>query len=490
MTLMTGKEYLESIQDGRLIHLDGELVGNAVADPRCRGAAMAIAQLYDMQHDASKRDVLTYTDTETGSVHPRAFKIPRTLQDLQLRHQAFRMNMEPSFGMMGRAPDFLNAWLAALAAGAEVFDKSRHSRNFADNVRNYYRYVRDNNLTLTHVLVNPQPDRSKPVWEQAPGQDIALKITRETGEGFYVSGSRMVGTLALYAHEVLVMPSSVKPNSPAADVYCFGFAAPLATKGLHLISRSSLTPRTGASERDYPLSSRFEENDAVLVFEDVFVPWERTFFYRDAELASNYGRSTFCGAHAVHQVLVRSLVKTEFLAGLAQEVSAAVNGDAIPEVQQQLCEIYMMIESLSAVLYKAEHEYVKTPFDSVAPNQQVLAAGQIDFYEKFTRMIEILRSLTAGAMVAAPSIAELQGPASELIQRHCVAANRDAERWVQLLRLVIDTAMSGFGSRQQIYEKYYQGPPHMVRAMYARNYPRRAELSRRINDALDVLLAA
>ena len=490
MTLLTGSQYLASINDGRMIHLDGGLVTNVMEDPRTSGAARAMAHLYDMQHDPEKKGILTYVDEETGQSHPRSFKHPRTLEDLTLRHQAFRMNMEPSCGMMGRAPDFLNAWLTGLTAGAEVFNTNKDGRNFADNVRRYYRHVRDNNLTLTHVLVNPQPDRSKSVWEQPSDKDIALKIVRETEDGYYVSGSRMVGTLALYAHEVLVMPSVVKPNTAQADSYCFGFAIPLATQGLHLISRSALTPRAGAHPGDYPLSSLYEENDAVLIFEEVFVPWERTFFYRDAELASSYSRKTMCSAHAIQQVLVRSLVKAEVVTGLAQEIATATNGHNIPEVQQQLCDLYMMIESLSAIIYKAEREFITTPFGTIAPNSQVLSAGQIDFYEKFAKMVDTLRSLTAGNMVAAPSLAELSGPAAELVKRHCVAANKEASEWVSLLRLVIDVAMSGFGSRQQIYEKYYQGPPHMVRAMYARNYARKDYLSQRVSETLKNLSKA
>src|SRR5690606_35319186 len=116
-------------------------------------------------------------------------------------------------------------------------------------------------------------------------------------------------------------------------------------KGLHLISRSPLTPCPKAPAKDYPLSSRFEENDAVLVFEDVFVPWERTFFYRDAEIASTYMRATAANAHVMHQTMVKSLVKSEFVIGLAQEVATAVNGHKIPEVQQQLAELYMILET-------------------------------------------------------------------------------------------------------------------------------------------------
>jgi len=490
MTLLTGKHYLESIRDGRRVYVDGSTVPDVLADHRYSEAANSIAELYDLQHDAAKRDVLLYQDSETGNFHPRSFKSPKNLEDLTLRHQAFRLNMEPSFGMMGRAPDFLNAWLSGLHAGSSVFRRGNKGDFFAKNVSDFYRHVRDNNLTLTHVLVNPQPDRSKSVWTQSSEQDIALQITRENAEGYFVSGSRMVGTLALYAHEVLVMPSSVKPNTPSADKYCFGFALPLATKGLHLLSRSPLTPREPAASADFPLSSRYEENDAVLVFEDVFVPWERTFFYRDADMASRYGRATHCSAHAIHQVLVRSLVKAEFMVGLAQEVVKAVNGHLIPEVQQQLGDLYLSIEPLSAVIYKAEREFVRTDFSTVAPNSQVMSAGQISYYEKFSQMVDTLRSFAAGAMVATPSLRDLDGPISHLVRRHCQAANMPANEWIALMRLAIDIGMSGFGARQQIYEKYYQGPPHMVRAAYANNYARRGDLADKIRAAVTRFSAA
>jgi 4-hydroxyphenylacetate 3-monooxygenase len=153
----------------------------------------------------------------------------------------------------------MNVFLTGLASAADTFgDKDAR---FADNLRAYYAFVRDNDLCLTHTLVNPQVDRSKPVERQ--DKDLAAKIVKETSEGIVIRGARMVSTLAAYANELLVMPSTHLAVNKEAEPYAFGFAVPVDAPGLMFVCRPSVIHQNAASPLDHPLSSRFDETDAM-----------------------------------------------------------------------------------------------------------------------------------------------------------------------------------------------------------------------------------
>lgn len=488
MTIRTGQQYIDSLRDERVIYIDGERVKDVTRDRRFQGAVQTIASLYDLQHDPQYQDALTYVD-ENGERANRSFQQMRTVDDLVQRAKANKLTMDAVHGMMGRAPDFLNVVVAGLAAASAVFDESPNSRGFSANVRNYYDHVRQNDLALTHVLVNPQVDRSKPLWAQGAGKDIALKAVRETDAGFYVSGCRLVGTLAQMANEILVMPSTVVPNAPEAADYSLGFAIPLNAKGVKMISRPTVVPQQVASSLDHPVSLRLDEGDALMVFEDVFVPWERTFIYRDPDLCNKIMTQTFAYAHATHQAMVRTLSKAEFMCALASELARSTSVDSFPNVQNELADLFMYVELIEAAIFKSERAPVTTPFGTVAPDTTVLHAIQINFHKQFNKMVDAIRTIGGGSLVGVPSYAELSGEAGDLVRKYLVSGEMDAERRIRLYRLASDVAMSDFSSRQQAYERYYQGDPFRVRCGYFARYPKRPQFQQLIAKVMDSHLA-
>jgi 4-hydroxyphenylacetate 3-monooxygenase len=488
MTLRTGQQYLASLRDSRTIYVDGQRVHDVTQDRRFQGAAQTIASLYDLQHAPQHQDTLTYVD-EQGRRANRSFQQPRSVDDLVARAKANKLTMDTVHGMMGRAPDFLNVVVAGLAAAHTVFDESPNSREFGRNVVNYYEHVRNNDLALTHVLVNPQVDRSKALWEQEPGKDIALKVVRETDAGFYVQGCRLVGTLAQLANEILVMPSTVVPSHPKAADYSLGFAIPLDADGVKMISRPTVVPQQVASLLDHPVSLRMDEGDALMVFDNVFVPWERTFIYRDPELCNKVMTKTYAYAHATHQAMIRTLAKAEFMCALASELARSTRVDSFPNVQNELADHYMYVELIAAALFKAERTAVATPFGTLAPDTTVLHAIQINFHLHFNQMVDTIRTLGGGALVGVPSYAELEGEAGDLVRQYLVSGELEAEQRIRLCRLASDVSMSDFSGRQQAYERYYQGDPFRVRQAYFSRHPRRASFQALIQDVLDSQLA-
>ena len=480
----TGKQYLDSLRDGRDVYIDGERVRDVTTDPRLAGAAHTVAELYDLQHDTRFAADLTYRSPKSGNPVALSFLEPKSREDLERRGRAFAIVAERCSGLFGRTPDFMNAGLAAIASASEIFDTK--DRAFGQNVRRYYEDMRERDLTMTHIQVNPQVDRTKTVGQQAT--DIALKAVGETDGGFYVNGMRLVGTLAQFSNEIMVMPSVVVTNDESAADYALAFAVSVATPGVKIISRPTLIPQNAGHFLDHPLSSRFDEGDATIVFDKVFIPWENAFIYRDIERCNQLYKQSFLTEHYTHQTQTRALAKAEFMASLAIYIAKSTKIDAFPNVQTQLAELLMFVEGHKAMLAQAIATGNLTPFGTFAPNRWPLHTSQLYFYERYDKMINTVRALAAGGLVAAPSYAEFEGEISGVIERYFATSTMDSEKRIRMLRLAWDASVSGFAGRQSLYERFYQGDPVRRVAAYYRDYPIEGMINRidRILDDLSV----
>lgn len=481
MPIRTGRQYLDSLRDGRDVHIDGRRVADVTADPAFRGAAATLAELYDLQHQAATQDTLTAIDEGSGERVARSHVPPRTAEQLAARGRALKRVAEQTCGLFARTPDFMNVGICALAAARNIFDDSASGRAFGANVAAYHEHVKRNDLTMTHVQVNPQVDRSKAVFDQK--LDIALKIVKETDAGFVVNGSRWVGTLAQIANEVVVMPSVLASNDSKGDEYAFAFALPMATKGLRMISRPSVVPVGAGHWLDNPLSQQFDEGDAVLVFDNVLVPWERTFVYRDPDLCSRVYKLTYLGEHYTHQTMSRTIAKAEFMAALAAYMARSIKVDAFPNVQGMITELLIFAEVQRALVERAEAQATKTPFGTLAPNRWPLHSAQLNFHERYARMIDVVRTIGAGGLVGVPSYADTEGEIGEMVEQYFASAGQTSRERIQLMRLAADASMSAFAGRQVVYERYYQGDPVRRAIGYFMDFPKET-LYARIDDLM------
>src|SRR5947199_2079307 len=312
MPIRTGQQFLEALNDDRLNFMAGEEIGDIAHDPRTAGAAQTLAELYDMQHDAALRDQMTFASPSSGNPVGRSFMEPKTVDDLIRRREMIKLWMDRTCGMFGRSPDFLNVMLTGLAAAAPEFGKS--DRRFADHIRDYHVHARERDLCMTHTLLNPQVDRSRPVERQE--KDLAAKIVKETDAGIVIKGARMVSTLCAYSDDLLVLPSTFLATNAEAAPYAFAFSIPVAAPGLRFICRPSVVHQNAASVMDYPLSSRLDEGDGLAVFDDVLVPWERVFIHRDPEMCNGLFQRTGAMPQVMHQTSTKNLAKAEFMLAL------------------------------------------------------------------------------------------------------------------------------------------------------------------------------
>ena len=297
----------------------------------------------------------------------------------------------------------------------------------------------------------------------------------------------MVATLCAHSDEILVAPSSYLADNEDAASYAFCFALPINTEGMRFICRPSLTPIDAASPMDHPLSHRLDEIDGTVVFDDVLVPWERTFVYRDVAMCNGLFNRTGAMEQVMHQFSIKNLAKAEFMMGLAMRIAESTNADQFLHVQGMLSELIVFTEQTRAALVASEAEAEIRPAGCY-PAPMPLWTVRQNFPQQFQRMCEIVQIIGAGGLAAAPSFAELDGPRADDVERYFQSANADATERIRLFRLGWDASSSGFSGRQQLYERYYSGDPVRLAAALFNLYDK-TEAKDRIDRLLDDLEA-
>ncbi len=470
MPIRTGRAFLDSLRDGRQIWIDGELVTDVVADRRFAAAANSMAELYDMQHDPALLERMTYASPSSGQRVGLSFIQPASIDDLIRRREMVKTWSDATCGMFGRSPDFMNIMLTGFASAHQAFGR------FADNLWNYYLHARENDIVMTHTLVNPQVDRSRPVEQQE--KDLAAKVVKESDAGIVVSGARMVSTLCAYANDLMVMPSTYIAGTPEAAPYAFGFSIPVAAKGLRFICRPTVAHLGAASAMDYPLSSRLDETDAMVVFDNVLVPWERVFIHRDAEMCNGLYDRTGAMPQVMHQFSTKNLAKSEFMMALGFAIAKSTNIDQHLHVQGMLAELIQFSEFCRACVRASEADAAANAQGVMTPAAMPLWTVRMMFPKMFVRACEIIQTLGAGGLVSVPSYAETASPAWGDVEKYFQAANADSRTRIKLFRLAFDVAVSSFAGRQQLYERYYSGDPVRLAGTLYSMYDRDAYMQR------------
>jgi len=453
----------------------GERVADPTEHPAFRGGVTSLAELYDLQWRHAP--LALHESPTSGRNVGRSFQIVQTADELRDLGRAMKLWADHTCGMMGRSPDYLNRVVTAYASAAAFFAEA--DPRFGENVVRYYEYLREHDLSLTHTLIPPQANRAAGAAGQAD-PFLAARVKSESAAGIVIRGCRMLATLPV-ADELLVLPSTVLKSSEEDAPYAFGFGIPSDAPGLKLLCRESVDH--GRSHFDHPLGSRFEEMDAVVIFDDVLVPWERVFLYRDVERCNRAQARTGAVVHMAHQVVVKNIAKTEFLLGLAYLLVDAIAVERFQHVQEKLAEIWVNLETMKALLRAAEADAALDEWGVLRPAWSPLDAARNLFPRLYPRMVEIIQQIGASGLVAMPTEQDLKGPLAEDVRRYYQAARAEAFDRVPLFRLAWDTALSAFGSRQVLYERFFFGDPvRMAGALVVNHAEEMAALGERVRE--------
>jgi 4-hydroxyphenylacetate 3-monooxygenase len=462
-----GEVHIRSLRDGRQIYLDGQLIVNHVDHPAFRNAVHTAACLYDFQASPENLERMTFDAPKQGLRVGRMWQLPTSVDELRERRMALESWAELTCGMLGRSPDHVASVVSGMYMGYRQF--AAYDRQRADALRDYYEYARDRDLYLSYTIVSPQIDRVRRSGEAENRRDfLACAVVDEDSRGITLAGAKLLGTATPLANELFV--GAIQPLKPGEERYGVSAAVPLNATGLRLLSRRSYEA-AAQSVFDQPLASRFDENDCIVYFDDVKVPWERVFVHGSVKMAADQWYATPAHVYQNYQCQIRLMVKLRFLVGLARRIAEANDIVQFPPVRETLG--YLAAQAAMVESFVVGMESCGVAYEQYwIPNARMLYGAQVLTQQLYPEFIRTIRELAGGALLTLPSSsADLQSPITRewvtYVQRSPVSS---PVHRIKLLKLAWDALGSEFASRHVQYEMFYAGAPMITRNHAFRTY--------------------
>ncbi len=479
-----GSDYIKSLEEGNHaeVYYDGKKVENIIEHPAFKIPIRTVANYYDLHW---KEDSLRIYNADVGQETSISFFRPKSKEDLRKLREGLVKIYDYYHGYFGRSPDYLNLWSTVFYAHSEDYFGKAFGNKIMENVINIYKESTSKDLFYTHAIVAPMYDRSRPPsqWEDPY---IQVGVVKETSEGVIVRGAAMLSTAGPYAEMLWYMPNIRRDTDPKYAIY---FSIPTRSKGVKFITRRGFYPREGLSEFEYPISSKFEESDAILVFDDVFVPWDRIIFYKKPEEIEDFmwhkvQLRTWFNWHFV----IQHYCRIKFYAGLAMAMAEAVGINNFINVQEKLGEILLYLALNEGALYGAEEAGESLP-NIYRPNPYLSIAASNFNMHALPRIHELLRLIPGGSSIPVPAgIKDFENPEErKLLDKYLASKGLNALDRVKLFNLLWDVIGSESGLRYEQYDRFSRGDPTLRWAqMYSEVYKEKKEqYIKLVKDILD-----
>jgi 4-hydroxyphenylacetate 3-monooxygenase len=467
--LKNGKQHLEGLRDGRVVFIGSERVDDVTTHPAFCDGARTVAALYDLKADPAIREIMSFE--EDGERFSAYFLMPRSRDDLRRRMEAHRRIAELTCGLFGRSPDHVASFVTGLAMMPEVFDKVGPS--YGDNLVRYYRYMRSRDIYSAYAVLPPAGGRDPAFYQKQNLPVPTLRVVKETDRGVAISGLKMLATGAVFADELWI--GNLLPIGPDQKKEAITCAVPCNAKGVTLWSRKPM----GQDVRyafDYPLSARFDESDAMVMCDNVEVPWEKIFVHENTEMSRGIYVETPSHCFGNHQSNVRFWAKLGLMTGLMSRIARSSGLEQVPAVRDMLGRFAALEATIGGMVHgqiEALENWPGGPNGYVCFNRRIMYAALNWCTENHSAIVEMLRELTGGSVFQMPASidivhdAKLKGE----FERFWATPQMGAVERMKLFRLAWDLVGSEFAGRHQQYEKFYAGPYFVVRNHSYREAP-------------------
>ncbi len=452
MALNTPAQYVESLRDGRVTYWDGERIDDITKHPRFRVPIATTARDYD--YDDPALGSLRRFKTEDGSEAHRIYQIPRSEEDL-----AKRVELLAHTGI-GTAVS--GVYMALMSVKDQV---AAVNPSYAENIERMYRYCRDNDLRAAEVITDPKGDRKRRAHEQ-DDPDLYVRIVSRNGDGIVVRGAKLHITAASVIHELVVMPT--KGMRQDETDYAVSFSIPVATKGVSIINRSFAPTELNAF--DYPASSHHSMPEGFVVFDDVFVPWERVFLAGEVQLASKLAQSL--GLWERTGGVIAAVESSELFVGLAQLVTEMQGKESDMVAQASIAELITYAQMLKMSLDYACRHYEKTASGMVYPNTLAINAAKYYYAANYHQTVRYLHDLSGGLVLTLPLESDLRNPESgKYIRKYLhTKSTVDVETRMRVYNLIRDLTADAYGGWHFVVALQAGGGLSAQRFMMNRTY--------------------
>ncbi len=449
--LMTGDEYRESIRDDREVWINGERVDDVPSHPAFKPIVDVRARIYDMAHEDRFRDAMAYRNG-ANEWNTTAYKLPYTQDDWHAKRRWIDTVMKEIGGVVIRIGDETVGELWSLWDGKDVVNEI--DPRFGENIERHIYRVLENDIFHVSANTDPKGDRSKRPQEQDP--DMLLHVVKETDAGLVVRGAKYE-TAAAYAHQAFVKPTIANWGDDKLSDYAVGFICPMNASGLKHICRTAFAGRTSAE--DYPLASRFDEIDTLLVFDDVSVPWENVLFYQHTRAAS-FIRGTL-HRYSAFSFVLRILYMADMLIGAALFNVRQTGLDKLQAVREKLAQLACYRETINAHLTAAVAEAEKSPSGLLMPNQSLLYTGRVHACTRLPEMVHMTRELCGGQICVTPDAAAFDDPDTRAWLEKYYSVNEfwSSDDRRKLLAFARDLLNSDYAGHRLTFQLFAQSPP-------------------------------
>lgn len=447
--IMTGEDYLESLRDGREVWVHGERVDDVTEHPAFARVAREMARIFEQQHNPELQDKMSFVNDDGVRVS-YSYSLPKNYDDLIKRRDNTAIWAKESLGMFGRFPDFCAAIIVGMYDCRD--EMAKVDPRFKTNIEKYLKYASENDLSLSHGLHDPAMDKSKRPKEDP---DRCLRIVEEREDGIIVRGARFV-TLGPLTDEVVLAPTqTLQEDEPEFGLW---FAMPVCAPGIKQICREPFS--INRDPRDHALSTRFDEQDVVMIFDDVFVPWERVFLANAPKQANLLFRSRVM-RWAAHCSVLQLLERLELMIGVSHLMVETEGKTGRQLIEMELGELVTYKEIFRSIIRTAEYEGGLTPGGHFAIKAAPHLRAFIGMISE--RLVSIIEHVTTSAPIFVPSAEDMDQPEIRpLIDRYWRGVGVDAAYRQRLCKLAWELTGDSFGGRQQLYERLHSGSPEVI----------------------------
>ncbi len=458
--LRSGSDYLASINDGRKIYIGGETVSDVTTHPAFRNTARAFAELYDLKRAAENVDAMSYE--EDGERHSIWYLQAKSKDDLRKRRNGHRQMAQWSYGLLGRSPDHVATFVTGLTMMPSLFENNR--KGFGENLVNYYKHLRDNDLFASYVVIGPQGARNPELYNREGRTAPALQATKEMDDGIVLNGMKMLGTGAVFSDVTWV--GNLLPLAPDQKGQAVTCAVPMNAPGLSIWARKSFEQHA-LGPIDSPFSSRMDESDAVVVFEDVKVPWENVFLLDDVSMSREMYFRTPSHVMGNHQAVVRFLEKLRMILGIAYKAAELNDVLQVPAVRETLSKLAASEASLSGLIAGSIEDAEQIDGGYVHVNRRELYAALLWCTNNYHLVAETVREMLGAGPFQMPADSSFLNDPSlrEKFSHYWAGTKGTAEERLKFMKLAWDYLGSELASRHGQYERFYAGP-QFVHAFY------------------------
>ncbi|MGF7047268.1 4-hydroxyphenylacetate 3-monooxygenase [Paenibacillus sp. DS2015] len=481
MSVKNGTQYIERINKHLPdVWIAGVQVEGTISEHKAfKGLMQTQASMYDVQQEDRWKSKMTYSSPLTGDPVGLSFMQPKTKKELAARREMMQAWAYTHHGFLGRAPDYMNTAIMAFSAASGLLEEK--NPQYAANLRCYYEYCRENDITLSHAFIQPKAGRLSTFLKTFDDSETA-RIVEKTKDGIIIRGAFLLDTQGATSDEILVFPPPFLSVAAEESPYTFAFAVPSNHPGVKFICRESFVG--GESTYNYPLSARYEEMDTLVIFDDALIPWDRVFICGDENLAYRLIDESRFHTHASAQIMCKNIAKTEFLLGTIESMIEVAGLDSHDHIIEKVTEVIIALETLKALQLAAEKGASPDRWGSMLPNRKPLLAANAYFPKMYPRMIEIIQLIGGSGLIMIPDEQDFNTENSGQLNRYLKGIGLDGKENVKLSRLAWELSVSSFGGRQTVYERFFFGNSSTVNGRLYNGYKGRETFKNRVKDFL------